>query len=237
MTAAKAAANTSQAKVLAWDLPTRLAKWTLAILVGLAFATKYYGDESLVWHMRNGLAILVVVLFRLFWGVLGGSTARFSNFLRGPVAALSYVWGTLRGRPPHYLGHNPVGGWMVIALLLVVSAQAMTGLFTTDDIMVDGPLALVADSDIVARASALHGWIFEILLWLIGLHVAANILYSLFGGDNLILAMLSGSKPAGTFVDRAPATPGSILLAIACLIAAAGLVFGGIMLAGGDPFI
>jgi cytochrome b len=239
VTAAKVPADmatTSQAKVLAWDLPTRLAKWTLAILVGLAFATKYYGDESLVWHMRNGLAILVVLLFRLLWGLVGGSTARFANFLRGPVAAVSYIASTLRGRPPHYLGHNPLGGWMVVALLLLVGAQALTGLFTTDDIMVDGPLALVVDSDIVERASALHGQIFEILLWLIGLHVAANILYSLIGSDNLILAMVTGSKPKGTFVDRAPATPGSILLALACLIAAAGVVFGGIALAGGDPF-
>ncbi|MCJ8141321.1 cytochrome b/b6 domain-containing protein [Ancylobacter sp. A5.8] len=226
----------TQASVLAWDLPTRLAKWTLAVLLGLAFATRYYGDESLVWHMRNGLAILVVLVFRLFWGLVGGSTARFAGFLRGPGAAARYVGGLLRGRPPHYLGHNPVGGWMVVALLAVVGAQALTGLFTTDDIMVDGPLALSASADVVSRASVLHGQIFELLLWLIGLHVTANVAYSLFGSDNVILAMLSGRKRPMMFADKAPATPGSILLALACLVAAAGVVFGGIWLAGGDPF-
>lgn len=226
----------TQASVLAWDLPTRLSKWVLAALVGLAFATKYNGDETLVWHMRNGLAILVVLVFRLLWGVVGGSTARFAGFLRGPGAAMSYIGSLLRGRPQHYLGHNPVGGWMVMALLAVVGAQALTGLFTTDDIMVDGPMALAVDPDIVSRASALHGQIFEILLWLVGLHVAANLAYSLFGSDNLILAMLSGRKRPMAFVDRAPATPGSVLLALACLAAAVGVVFGGIWLAGGDPF-
>ncbi len=221
---------------LAWDLPTRLSKWALAVLVGLAFATRYYGDADLVWHMWNGLAILVVLVFRLLWGVVGGSTARFAGFLAGPGAVIGYVAALLKGRPRHYLGHNPAGGWMVVALLALVGAQALTGLFTTDDIMIDGPMVRAAAGWVVERASVLHQDLFWYLLGLIGLHVAANLAYSLFGRDNLVLAMLSGRKPAAPYVDAARATPGSIARAVACLLVAVVVVFGGIALAGGKPF-
>lgn len=222
--------------VLAWDLPTRLAKWALAVLVGLAFASKYYGDAGLVWHMWNGLAILTLIVFRVLWGLVGGSTARFAGFLAGPARGLGYAVGVLRGRAPRYLGHNPLGGWMVAALLAIVAAQGVTGLFTTDDIIVDGPLVRVADSAWVERASALHQDVYWWLLALIALHVLANLAYSLFGKDNLVLAMLTGRKPRASYADHAAATPGSVLLALACLVVSAGIVFGGIALAGGTPF-
>lgn len=222
--------------VLAWDLPTRLAKWTLAVLVGLAFASRYYGDAALVWHMWNGLAILTIVVFRVLWGLVGGSTARFSRFLVGPGRALGHLAGLLRGRSPRYLGHSPLGGWMVAALLAAVAAQGVTGLFTTDDIIVDGPLVRVAGEDWVSCASMLHQDIYWWLLALIGLHVLANLAYSLFGKDNLILAMLTGRKPRAAYADEAPATAGSVLRAVICLAISAGVVFGGIALAGGDPF-
>lgn len=228
--------GTRAGSVPAWDLPTRIAKWLLAALVGLAFASRYYGDAGLVWHQWNGLAILVVIVFRLLWGVVGGSTARFANFLRGPGAAVGYLASLLRGRPPHFLGHNPLGGWMVMALLAVVAAQALTGLFTTDDIAVYGPMTAVASDETIARASAWHQKIYPFLLALIALHVAANVLYSLFGRDRLIAAMITGRKPAGAYVDRAGATPGSITRALACLAVAIVIVFGAIALAGGDPF-
>lgn len=222
--------------VLAWDLPTRLAKWTLAVLVGLAFASRYYGDAGLVWHQWNGLAILVVLVFRLLWGVVGGSTARFSGFLRGPGAVLAYARAMLRGRPQHFLGHSPPGGWMVMALLAVVGAQALTGLFTSDDIAVYAPLTAVASDETIRSASAWHQWLYPWLLGLIGLHVAANLAHSLFGRDNLIAAMIGGRKPAGDFADPAPATPGAVGRALACLAVAVVAVFGAIALAGGDPF-
>lgn len=222
--------------MLAWDLPTRLAKWLLAILVGLAFVSKYYGDVGLVWHQWNGLCVLVVIVFRVLWGLFGGSTARFSSFLRGPRAALLYAVSLLRGRPQHFLGHNPLGGWVVMALLILVAAQAMTGLYTTDDIIVYAPMADTVSDATMASASAWHQRIYPILLWLIGLHVVANIAYSLFGRDNLVLAMLIGRKPALDYIDRAPATPGSIGVAVLCLVVAVGIVFGGIWAAGGNPF-
>ncbi|QFR35031.1 cytochrome B [Ancylobacter sp. TS-1] len=222
--------------VLAWDLPTRLAKWTLAALVGLAFASRYYGDAGLVWHQWNGLAILVVLVFRLLWGFVGGSTARFAGFLRGPGAVLAYARDMRRGRPQHFLGHSPPGGWMVMALLVVVGAQSLTGLFTSDDIAVYAPMTAVASDETIRSASAWHQWLYPWLLALLALHVTANLAHSLFGRDNLIGAMIGGRKPAGDFVDRAPATPGAVGRALACLAVAIAAVFGAIALAGGDPF-
>ncbi|WP_081852744.1 cytochrome b/b6 domain-containing protein [Bosea sp. 117] len=222
--------------VLAWDLPTRLAKWALAVLVGLAFASKYYGDLELVWHMWNGLAILVVVVFRVLWGFVGGSTARFTRFLADPLRAIGYLVALLRGRAPRFLGHNPLGGWMVVALLAAVAAQAVTGLFTTDDIIVDGPLVRVASEETVASASGLHQRIYWVMLALVAVHIVVNIGYSLVGKDNLIRAMLTGRKPRAVYADQPAATAGSIVKALACLAVSLLVVFGGIALAGGDPF-
>jgi len=228
--------GTPAGTVLAWDLPTRIAKWLLALLVGLAFASRYYGDDALIWHQWNGLAILVVIVFRLLWGFLGGSTARFASFLHGPAAAFAYAASLLRGRPQHFLGHNPLGGWMVIVLLAVVAAQALTGLFTTDDITVYGPMTNVASDETISRASAWHQRIYPVLIILIAIHVVVNLIYALFGRDRLLTAMINGRKPAETYVDRAPATAGSIGLALGCLVVAIVIVFGAIALAGGDPF-
>lgn len=222
--------------MLAWDLPTRLAKWSLAALVGLAFLSRYYGDAGLVWHQWNGLAILVVVTFRLLWGLVGGSTARFAGFLRGPATGLRYVAALLKGRPQHFLGHNPLGGWVVMALLGLVAAQGLTGLFTSDDIIVYGPMTSVASDETIRSASVWHQRLYPYLLALIALHVATNLAYSLFGRDNLIRAMITGTKPAARYDDRAPATPGGVGRALACLLLAVLVVFGGIALAGGDPF-
>ena len=220
--------------MIAWDLPTRIAKWLLVALVGLAFASRYYGDAMLVWHQWNGLAILVVIVFRLLWGLVGGGTARFTTFLRGPSAMMSYASSLLRRQPQHFLGHNPLGGWMVAALLVVIAAEAVCGLFTTDDIIVYGPMTAVVSDGAVATASALHQKIYPILLALIVLHVFANVLYSLFGQDNLILAMITGRKPKSMFVDHVSATTGSVVAAVICLLIAVVIVFGAIKVAGGS---
>lgn len=227
-------ASGARATVLAWDLPTRLAKWTLAALVGLAFVSKYYGDVGLVWHRWNGLVILVVVVFRLLWGVLGGTTARFADFVRGPKAAFTYLRGLVTGRGGVYLGHNPLGGWMVVALLAAVLAQAVSGLFTSDDIMVDGPLVSAFDSSWTSLGSMLHQRIYPILLALIALHVGVNLLYTLFK-DNLLLAIIVGRKPRRAYVDHAAARPGSVVLALTLLLVSVAIVFGGIWALGGNP--
>ena len=118
-------------KVRAWDLPTRLFHWLLALLVLLAWASWRYsealGDPSLKLHRWNGHAILVLVVWRVLWGLFGSSTSRFSAWLWWPWTAAAYGWEILRGRTPLYLTHNPLGSYMILALLAAVTAQAVLG--------------------------------------------------------------------------------------------------------------
>lgn len=227
--------------VPAWDLPTRLFHWTLVLLIVSAWVSFEFaedmGDETLVWHRANGLAILVLIVWRLLWGVWGSSTARFAGFVRGPAAVLAYVRGLLAGRAARYLGHNPLGALMVLALLATLAAQGGFGLFATDDNdLVGGPLYRLVDEAQNVRAARLHGFVFNfVLLPLVLLHIVVNTLYTLVKREPLIPAMLTGRKPAELYADAPEAAIAThpLLRALLCLIAAAVIVLGGILALGG----
>jgi cytochrome b len=227
--------------VRAWDLPTRLFHWTLLALIVSAWISYKFaetiGDETLVWHRANGLAILTLVVWRLLWGVFGSSTARFSQFLRAPGAIAAYAASLLNGRAAHYLGHNPLGSLMVMALLTTVAAIAGFGLFATDDNdLVGGPLYRLVDENQNARAARLHEFVFNfMLLPLVGLHVLVNAIYTLVTKEPLIPAMITGNKPAKPYLDarQAIVPPRPLMRAAVCLIVAAVAVLGGILAAGG----
>jgi cytochrome b len=223
------------ASVRAWDGPTRLFKWTLVALVVAAPLTKWYGDVTLVQHKIVGYSILTLVIWRVLWGFVGSSTARFASFVRWPWTAAGYVWDTLRGRERRHLGHNPAGGWMILALLAVLAVQATTGLFATDDIIVDGPLRGYVSYATAKFLTGIHDVLPRLLLALAIVHVLVNAATTVFK-DNLILAMITGRKTGGGFVDQAEARGGSPLAALVCLAIAAGIVFGGLALVGQSPF-
>lgn len=227
--------NTDQARVLAWDAPTRLFKWSLVVLVILAPISKNFGDVMLVWHKVNGYSILTLLLWRLMWGFAGGTTARFTSFVR-PFGAIGYGLDLLRGRTRHFLGHNPLGGLMVLALIAALLAQATLGLFTTDDIVVDGPFVSKVSSEVVKFASKWHQAGFKIILLLVLIHVAANLFYKFVKKDDLIRPMVTGVKPAGAYEDATAATPGSMALALVLLLVSAIVVFGTVGLFGASPF-
>jgi cytochrome b len=175
----------------------------------------------------------VLIVFRILWGFTGGSTARFASFLAGPVKVLGY----LRGKPK-FLGHNPLGGWMVLALLALVGAMSMTGLFAADEdrLIIEGPLVTTVSEATIDFAARWHRHIFSALEIFILVHIAANVIYAFFRKESLIQAMVTGDKPAADYADMRAATPGSWGKAALCLIAAAALVFGAIFVAGGRPF-
>lgn len=220
--------------VAAWDLPTRLFKWSLVILVVAAPLTKWYGDVTLLAHKMVGYAILTLVVWRVLWGLFGSTTARFSTFVK-PFAALGYVVDLARGRHPRYLGHNPLGALMVVALLLVLAVQASTGLFATDDIIVEGPLKGYVTHATSKWLTGIHDVLPRLLLALVVVHVLANILYSVFS-DNLILAMLSGRKARAAYRDAPENANASIPRALALLVVAAAVVYGSLALFGTSPF-
>ncbi|MEZ5849498.1 MAG: cytochrome b/b6 domain-containing protein [Hyphomicrobiaceae bacterium] len=223
--------------VRAWDGPTRLFHWLLVASVVAAYVTRHWGDAELRWHTWNGYAVLVLVVWRIMWGFVGSSTARFRAFFYWPWQAASYGIDFLLRRPRHFLGHNPLGGNVVFVLLGLVGAMGLLGLFAYDDhdANAGGPLASKVSDPVWALATKLHMQLFDVLMIVIVLHVAANILYRFWKGENLVRAMITGHKPAQTYEDQQEAKLEGVGRALVCLVAAVLLVFGGIMTAGGKP--
>ena len=227
--------------VHAWDLPTRAFHWTLVLLVVSAWLSYEFaedlGDETLVWHRAGGLAVLILIVWRVLWGIWGPPTARFAEFVRTPAVIFAYVRTLLAGRAARYLGHNPLGALMVLALLATVAVQAGFGLFATDDNdLVGGPLYRLVDEAQNVRAARLHGFVFNyVLLPLVLLHIAVNALYTLLKKEPLIQAMVTGRKPDAAYADAAETfSPAhTTARALACLVAASVIVLGGILALGG----
>lgn len=181
-------------RIRVWDLPVRICHWGFAVLIPAMWWTAE--NSEMGWHKRLGIMLLALLAFRIMWGFFGSSTARFSQFLKGPAAVISY----LRGRTYREIGHNPAGGWSAFALLLVLSVQVVSGLFSGD--IYDGatgPLNEHVRIGTAGQLTDLHESLFNVVLALTALHLAAIAFYALFKKDNLVPPMLSGAKqgPAG----------------------------------------
>lgn len=199
--------NSLQQTVPVWDLPTRLFHWTLVALMIVQWLTAE-SDGAMKFHVWGGYAVLTLVLFRLMWGFVGSDTARFSHFVRGPGTALGYVKALLRGETPLYVGHNPMGGWSILALLTLLLIQAGTGLFANDDITFDGPLSSWVSKSMSNWLTTVHKVNFNLLLVVIAVHVSAVLFYLLVKRENLIHPMLSGRKHLSPeLVGSAPPGP------------------------------
>ncbi len=185
------------AKVKAWDIWTRLFHWSLAGLI--VFAWWSVENHHLDWHKVAGSVIAGLLVFRLWWGVFGGSTARFGDFVKDPGA----IFGYLSGKKPTTLGHNPLGALSVLALLLSCAAVVVCGLFASDtDGLESGPLSSLVSYDQAVLAGTWHGYAFEAVKWLVVLHLLAIAYYALIKREPLLGAMVHGEKPA---VEGVPA--------------------------------
>ena len=205
------------AKLAVWDLPTRLFHWVLVALIGFSWWTGEQGENDL--HFYSGYAVLTLLIFRLLWGIFGSSTARFSNFVRGPRAVADYL-AQMKGWPG--VGHTPIGALSVLALLALLSVQVGTGLIQTDDDgLVEGPLAPLVSYDVAEAAHDLHEVSFNVLLVLIGLHIAAILFYRLALGKRLLGAMITGKASLDPSAE--PMQPGKGWVALVCLLVALGL--------------
>ena len=172
-----------------WDRAVRVLHWTLVVAVALSAL----GLVALFGlHQPAGYVALAAVLARIVWGAIGSRYARFAQFVRGPRASLRYARALAAGREPRFVGHNPLGGWMVVALMLCTVALAVTGwVYTTDAFWGDESV------ETVHRALA---WT---LLGLVAAHVAGVLFTSLRQRENLVASMLSGAKRAPAQVDVA----------------------------------
>ena len=196
-----------QDKVRAWDGPTRLFHWMLVALIADAWVSFEYSEKvsdfTMRWHRWNGYAILVLVVWRLLWGLFGSSTSRFANFVTWPWRAAGYGLDLLRGRDRHFLGHNPLGTYMILALLGLVALQGTLGLFTLEhNDTVAGPLKRIASDDWVKFLSSWHRRGFNVIMAFVTLHVIANLSYQFLMKDPLITGMITGRKPAANYEDE-----------------------------------
>jgi cytochrome b len=181
--------NPTEQKIRLWDLPLRLFHWLLVFAVTAAIVTAKIGGEWMEWHGRAGLAIVGLLAFRLAWGLVGSSTARFAHFAPRPSTLRAYLKGQWQG-----IGHNPLGALSVFLLLGLLVAQVTTGLFANDDIDFNGPWFSLVDKDFSDKLTGWHHSLSNFLLALLGMHVAAILFYLIAKKNNLILPMLTGWK-------------------------------------------
>jgi len=196
-------------RIKVWDLPTRLFHWALFVAVTVSLLTGLQGGNWMVWHERTGLLVLGLLTFRLIWGLLGSTYARFAQFFPTPRSLLAYLRGYWHGE-----GHNPLGALSVFALLLVLLFQAGSGLFSTDDIVFDGPLHDLVSSDLSQTLSGLHRQGLWVIVGLVSLHVLAVLFYTFVRRNNLIKPMITGWKPAPSSGTDAKSARGGPLWAL-----------------------
>lgn len=210
--------------VLVWDWTVRVFHWALVALVPALWWTAEQG--AMDWHIRLGLVLTALVVFRLVWGVIGPATARFSGWRPLPGAIARHIGKLRRGRYAGRAGHGPLGALSVIAMLAVLGTQLVTGLFAVDvDGLNSGPLSRYVSFGTGRDMADLHEQSFDVLIVLIVLHILAVLAYRFVLGDRLIGPMLTGRRPRGQ-IGAGPAGDNRarpLAIAAATLIAAGAL--------------
>ncbi|MCV2885951.1 cytochrome b/b6 domain-containing protein [Aestuariibacter sp. AA17] len=179
---------------LVWDLPTRLFHWGLVCALGFQWLSAEILEDSIELHAYVGYGILTLLLFRILWGILGTRYARFSEFVAGPKRTMSYLKGIKNGNPPESIGHNPLGAWMIIATLLIVLTQAVSGLFLTDDVLFTAPYYYVEAPELKSWMATLHNTLFNVILGISAVHILAIVLYKFKFKKDLVKPMIHGKK-------------------------------------------
>jgi cytochrome b len=211
--------NAPTTRLKVWDLPTRLFHWALVVLVGLAWWS--VSDRNLQLHRICGSLVAGLLVFRLWWGLVGGSTARFAAFLKGPGAVIAYARGLL-GHAEPAAGHNPMGGWSVAALLALLLAIVGFGLFAVDvDGLESGPFSYLVSYEVGRTASHLHDLMFDGLKVLVVVHLAAIGFYAVVKREDLVRAMVDGRKALPD--AEAPLAPGKGWALVVGLLMGAGV--------------
>lgn len=180
-----------------WSLAIRLFHWGLVACVVLSFLTMKVETDLFNFpqnvHARAGLVALGLLLFRWGWALIGDRHARIGSWLRSPAVTLAYARDLVQRRADIFVGHNPLGGWAVMALLTSLTVQAVTGLFVTDDIFFEAPLHSLVPAAVSDTALWIHHFNANVLLALIVLHLVALLIHRVLG-ERLVGAMFSGCK-------------------------------------------
>jgi cytochrome b len=176
-----------------WDLAVRLNHWALVAVFLLSWWSAEYDYQDV--HILSGYIILALVLVRLYWGFIGSTTARFGSFVRGPRAIFSYAGDVLKRPGVASVGHNPMGALSVIVMLGLLFFQPILGLFSRDiDGLHSGPLSHLVGYSAGRLVADLHHLVFDLLLIFVALHLMAIAFYIFYKRDNIVSAMVSGTK-------------------------------------------
>lgn len=216
--------------IAVWDVPVRLFHWLLVTSILMLFITGKVGGNYMEWHKKIGYFVIGLILFRVVWGFVGSYHARFKNFVRAPAAVIAYAKSLLKKDSPHYVGHNPMGALSVLAVMVAVGFQTVTGLFSNDDIMLEGPYASMVSKAFSDQMTSLHKLNSNVILVLIGLHLSAIVFYAVFKKEQLIEAMLTGKKDMDTstgdhFETEMPETARPAWLPWSIVVVVAGVVY------------
>lgn len=178
--------------VKVWDASVRIFHWALAALVGAAFLTG--DDETIAWHVRGGVLIAGLLVYRIVWGLVGPGPARFRSFVKGPRTVIAYLRDYVRGKPPVHRSHNPLGAVMVVTLLFVLFGAVVTGALAYSSAEWDGPLAAFIGERAGHGLKEVHEVFANSLLVLVPLHVLGVIVSSFLERQNLVKGMVTGMK-------------------------------------------
>lgn len=181
-------------KRLVWDLPTRLFHWLLVICLAGSWITAEAGFDWTETHFLFGYTSLGLVIFRIIWGFIGPTHARFSSFIKGPTHILTSARTLPNRTPSTYVGHNPIGGWSTVLFLAAVATQATTGLFISDDIFYAGPYNGIVSGATAGDLAGIHHLNFNLLQALVLIHLSAIIWYQWGKRTPLIKPMITGKK-------------------------------------------
>jgi len=212
-------------KLLVWDLPLRLFHWLFALTIFAAWYTSEQEGELIDLHMQLGYFAIGLIVFRLIWGLVGTRHSRFSQFLPTPARLTAYLKGRDRQADVSYAGHNPLGSLMVILMIVLVSLQAISGLFINDDVFSSGPYYGSVGSEIEAIMEFLHHNTFDLMLISIALHISAIGYYWWVKKHNLVKPMITGRKPADLVAEQDSIPHSRLLLALLVAALVAGFVY------------
>lgn len=201
-----------------WDLPTRIFHWAIVLCLPLSWWSAEFEKYDL--HQWLGYTVIVLVISRICWGFWGSVHSRFVDFLVAPPRVVAY----LRGREASGPGHNPLGGWSVMVLLLLLLVQAISGLFNSDDVFFNGPLYYAASSEWRDIMGLVHELAFNALLAFVALHILAVFYHQFWRKERLVQPMIRGSAP-GRSGRKAP-VPGwrALLFVLLAALALWGIV-------------
>ena len=211
-------------QIRVWDAPLRIFHWLLVVSVVTALYTGWLGGSWITWHERSGIVIIGLLTFRIAWMLLGSTYARLSTLLCSLLALPRYFRGEWR-----QLGHNPLGVLSVFAMLGLLSWQAVSGLFTTDEIAFSGPLYSMVSRSFSLDLTRLHKLGMWFIIGLIAVHILAIVAHYVIKKHNLVKPMLTGNTEQ-EYPEQKPAKGGHWL----AFVFAVAIALGGVYLASGE---